>query len=994
MMVLDESAADVIGTEIPRVNCVGIDASQLNTKDHEGDLVLNCNIRGLRANLENLREFLNVVDNPSRVKLMGLTEVFCCGDKNNYLEDHVLVARERPSNKNRGGVAFLVANHLQYTTPHINNDFIDGVFESLTIVVKELKIVASVVYRPTGCVASDPLEFNSRLKEFLANLDKLPESKNYSKIILGDFNFNIRNTEHQPTADYINMLVEHIFMPTNCEVDTRVSNTSSTLIDQLWINHQNRVQSSFVIGDTYISDHMINGISLRDRSNAGSTIVKTRKITPDKEQAFNDMLKATDWSSVLNEEDCNRKWESFTNTIKTALDATCPEKEVKVKINGRPNRIPWMTEGLSTSEKQLKKMMRKARKNPNGRPDGSNKTHWEHFREYSALHSKVRRRAKRDYYNSKFREVKHDSRATWNLLNKFTCNKRTNSKIKELKIGNKVLTSNVEMAKTFNEFYANVGTLQAETIPNTNIDPMSYLVNHNVNSMFLHPTNKEEIDKACKLLAKKKSKGPDKVPTFLALNCKDAIMSPLVNCINSSFQNGTFPDIMKQAEVIPLYKKKARDNPTNYRPVSLLNAISKIIEKVIYFRLYDFMAKTMFDNQFGFRAGHSTLDLMILTIEETITELDTKGFAIPLYFDLGKAFDTLDTKILLAKLARYGVRGVPLELIKSYLTNRSQYVTVNGTNSDPLPVTIGVPQGSILGPLLFIIYTNDIPNADTNVTIACYADDTSAVVGSDSPRDNIIQAKATLSKLGDWFSSNKLSLSPTKCKFALMSKNLKTATWNANLEIYGKNLTEIREHTDSEDNPLVGLMVNEKMSYKIHVNHVISKMRSGLFALKSNKNLPNGAKRNIYFSCIHSHIGYAGLILGTAPESCTQQIAITQNKALRILSNEKYNASTDPLYKRQHILKMKDIFDLQAASYGWKFINDKLPNAIANKLSKGSIRSLHIHCRRYDSGTLKKLSPIDYIARTWNSIPIELKRAPSLICFKKAFVNLKLQTYA
>ena len=299
-----------------------------------------------------------------------------------------------------------------------------------------------------------------------------------------------------------------------------------------------------------------------------------------------------------------------------------------------------------------------------------------------------------------------------------------------------------------------------------------------------------------------------------------------------------------------------------------------------------------------------------------------------------------------------------------------------------------------MGPLLFIIYTNDIPNADKSVTIACYADDTSAVVGSDSHRDNITKAKSTLLKLGDWFSSNKLSLSPTKCKFALMSRSLKTATWNAKLEIYGKNLTEIREHTDSEDNPLVGLMVNEKMSYKIHVNNVISKMRSGMYALRSNKNLPNGAKRNIYFSCIHSHIGYAGLILGTAPESCTQQIAITQNKALRILSNERYNASTDPLYKRQHILKMKDIFDLQAAAYGWKFINDKLPDAIASKLTKGSIRSLHIHCRRFDSGTLKKLSPIDYIVRTWNLIPIDLKKAPSLISFKKAFINHKLQTYA
>ena len=247
--------------------------------------------------------------------------------------------------------------------------------------------------------------------------------------------------------------------------------------------------------------------------------------------------------------------------------------------------------------------------------------------------------------------------------------------------------------------------------------------------MFLHPTDKDEIDKVCKLLAKKKSKGPDKLPAFMAINAKDAIMIPLVDCINSSFLSGTFPNNMKQAEVIPLYKKKERDNPTNYRPVSLLNALSKIIEKVVYLRLYDFMANTMFANQFGFRSGHATLDLMVLTIEEIITELDTKGHALPLFFDLGKAFDTLDTNILLAKLERYGVRGTPLQLIRSYLSDRSQYVSVNGVNSDPLPVTIGVPQGSILGPLLFIIYTNDIPNADRSVTIACYADDTSAVVG-------------------------------------------------------------------------------------------------------------------------------------------------------------------------------------------------------------------------------------------------------------------------
>ena len=179
------------------------------------------------------------------------------------------------------------------------------------------------------------------------------------------------------------------------------------------------------------------------------------------------------------------------------------------------------------------------------------------------------------------------------------------------------------------------------------------------------------------------------------------------------------------------------------------------------------MSHNMYDNQFGFREGHSTLDLMILTIEEIITELDTKGHAIPLYFDLGKAFDTLDTSILLTKLEKYGVRGVALNLIRSYLTDRSQYVSVNGENSEPLPVTIGVPQGSILGPLLFIIYINDIANAAEDVVIACYADDTSVVVGAQSPRENIQKAKSTLAKLGDWFSVNKLSLSPTKCKYAL-----------------------------------------------------------------------------------------------------------------------------------------------------------------------------------------------------------------------------------
>ena len=982
----------VIGEEIPRTRCSERPAEYLNKKEL-GSTILNCNVRGFRSNVDRINEFLEGLHNPKKIKLIGLSESYDCGHKNNYVDTHVLVSKSRPSNKHRGGVAFLVENSLHFTTPSLPNEFVDGVFESLTIAIKDIKILATIIYRPTGCVNSDPAEFNKLLKDFLAQRDKLPESKSYTSIIMGDFNFNIRNTENTHTADYINEMIARLHLPTNCEVNSRVTNTSATLIDQLWINSQDKVQSSFVLNDVYISDHLVNGISLNEHHKSGTTTILSRKITAEKEQAFIDKLASMDWTHTLNEINCDTKWERFMHGIKTALDETCPEKEVKVRTDAGPNRTPWMTQGLRTSEKTLKTLMANATKFPNRRVNNNAKTNLELFREFRKAHDKLRRQVKRDYYNNKFKEVKHDTRATWNMLNKFTCSKRSNTKINDLKVDNKVITDNEEMAKAFNAFYANVGNLQAATIPATNTDPMSFLTQNNEYSMFLRPTCSEEISKACKSLAKKKSKGPDKIPTFLALKSHEVLMVPLADCINSCLTQGIFPANMKQAEVIPLYKKKSRDDPTNYRPVSLLNSYGKIIEKIIYFRLYDFMSKTMFKNQFGFRSGHSTMDLMILTIEETLTQLDLKGNAIPLYFDLGKAFDTLDQNILLAKLECYGIRGVPLQLIRSYLTNRSQYVTVNGVRSDALPVTIGVPQGSILGPLLFIIYINDIPKADESVMIACYADDTSAVVGSHSHTANIRLAKDTLEKLGNWFSSNKLSLSPTKCKFALMSKNLKTATWKANLNIYGKNLTEIRENTDSDDNPLVGLMVNEKMSYKRHVDVVAGKLRSGMYALKSNKQLPYEARKNIYFACVHSHLNYAGLILGTAPQSCTNHLASIQDKAIRILSNARYNANVDPLYKKNHILKLQDIFDVQAATYGWKFINGKLPQAIADRLSKGSIRTLHIQCRKYESLTLKKLSPIDYITNTWNKIPLTIKKNPTMLGFKKALIKQLINDY-
>ena len=215
------------------------------------------------------------------------------------------------------------------------------------------------------------------------------------------------------------------------------------------------------------------------------------------------------------------------------------------------------------------------------------------------------------------------------------------------------------------------------------------------------------------------------------------------------------------------------------------------------------MGDKLCPNQFGLRPGHSTGDLMTFTLETIARFLNSMSNALPLFFDLGKAFDTLKHDLLIKKLERYGIRGLPLALIKSYLTNRKQKVIINGVESDLLPLLIGVPQGSILGPLLFIIYVNDITSAAPSEKVALYADDTTCITGALTVYETTENAKTALVNLGNWFAANGLSLSPTKCKFALINDKLETAHHKTTLSIYGQNLSEVRKGTESHNNPLV-----------------------------------------------------------------------------------------------------------------------------------------------------------------------------------------------
>lgn len=216
---------------------------------------------------------------------------------------------------------------------------------------------------------------------------------------------------------------------------------------------------------------------------------------------------------------------------------------------------------------------------------------------------------------------------------------------------------------------------------------------------------------------------------------------------------------MKLAEVIPIFKAKDKESLNNYRPISLLPTFSKVLEKIVHKRLYSYLLtqSIFYESQYGFRSKHSTNHAVHELIDNVITSMDNKNSTLGIFLDLSKAFDTIDHKILLNKLEWYGVRGVALDWFRSYLSNRKRYVHYAQHKSNIYNIPCGVPQGSVLGPLLFIIYTNDLPNCLINSKAILFADDTTIYISSNNMTDLYIKSNYELECLTEWFRSNKLS---------------------------------------------------------------------------------------------------------------------------------------------------------------------------------------------------------------------------------------------
>ena len=397
-------------------------------------------------------------------------------------------------------------------------------------------------------------------------------------------------------------------------------------------------------------------------------------------------------------------------------------------------------------------------------------------------------------------------------------------------------------------------------------------------------------------------------------------MSPIrKHIIYDSFHTGNFPSSLKIAKVTPIHKSGDKNQLSNFRPISILPLLSKIIEKLVFKQVLNFLEKynLLHNNQYGFRPNRSTTQAILDNLHFIYDSLDSNHTVISLFLDFSKAFDCIDHKILLSKLHFYGFRGIANAWFESYLSGRYQLVSINNINSDLKLVTHGVPQGSILGPLLFLLFINDFPDSNTFFKFTLFADDSSLLCKFSHNDSFSIHQIITnqLEPVSNWLISNKIKVNSEKCKFITFRYK------NKPIDIppipFGNG-------SISQDSNIkfLGLILNQNLTFSQHIYSIQTKLSKSVGLLfKLNKFLPASTLKLMYDSLIKPYLTYAIEAWYSAPKYLTDKVLILQKKSIRAINSLPYNEHTSKYFKEMKILKLPDLYRENLVTYFFNTVN-------------------------------------------------------------------------
>ena len=449
---------------------------------------------------------------------------------------------------------------------------------------------------------------------------------------------------------------------------------------------------------------------------------------------------------------------------------------------------------------------------------------------------------------------------------------------------------------------------------------------------------------------------------------------------------GFFQICLKYGELCQFRKKGNSRLVSNYRPISILPVLSKIFEKIIHKRL----VKHLSDNdlfsptQFGFRGGMSTVDAIVHFTEYIYDALNNKQSTINVFIDYSKAFDTVNHAILLRKLDRYGIRGTALEFVSSYLSNRKQFVSINDSCSTILTTNISVPQGSVLGPLLYLAYVAEIQNISQNFIATSFADDCALSFIDNSVANLLDTCNHDLNIFKSWSDANRLTINIEKTNCILISNIL------GSVPLGSIKLDNIELDLIS-DTKYLGIIIDNQLKFDKHVNYICGKIAKSIGVLSRCKSyIPLSGLRCAYFSIIHPYILYCLPIFGSIYAVHLNPLKILQNRAIRIITGGGFYDNLNGLYKSASVLRIDDLFKYSLACYAYKNQNELTRFARTHRYPVRNTADLRAPMARLRS---TEQSVLHNTVNLWNQLPLDLKNSSSLESFKFNYKKLLLNQY-